>query len=87
MYSIRSGGDSMGLFKNLKRHKQDKKYNEETAKVAEKHDDDGDTQKVRIRLFDSYGNMKKLNVRVRNQDRFLEKTRDKIARLFGAGAK
>lgn len=66
------------------RRGSDKKYDEQAEKVSTKHQD---KTKIRIRLFDSYGNKETINVHVKAEDNFLEKAKDKIAYLFGAGKK
>jgi len=44
--------------------------------------DPGNTEKVRIRLFDSYGNKESVNVRVAQKANFLEDAKKKIEGLF-----
>ncbi len=44
---------------------------------------DPNTEKVKVRLFDRYGNVQKANIRVQRKDKFLEDALQKIVKMFG----
>lgn len=74
-------GELVRLFGGRKDSAKDPAYNGEAEKAAVK----GNIEKVRIRLFDSYGNVERVNVHVKSEEKFLEKAKEKIAKAFGGG--